>query len=80
MISARWRKPLATMSIDLAGLGAEDAGEVGGLVAGEGGGGGGPGVGDPAAAGHGFRCLCVSGLRDEGMVLASSETCCGGWW
>ena len=37
---------------DLAGLGAEDACEVNGLVAGEGSGGGGPGVGDPATAGH----------------------------
>ena len=36
--------------IDLAGLGAEDAGEVGGLIAGEGGGGGGPGIGDEAAS------------------------------
>ncbi len=42
---------------DLAGLGAEDAGEVESLISGEGSaswmsGGGGVGVGDPAAAGH----------------------------
>jgi hypothetical protein len=37
---------------DLAGLGAEDASEVGGLVAGECGSCGGPGIGDPAAARH----------------------------
>ena len=37
---------------DLAGLGAEDAGEVEGLVAGEGCGSWGAGVGDPAAASH----------------------------
>jgi hypothetical protein len=37
---------------DLAGLGAEDAGEVDGLVAGESGGGGSGDVGDPAAASH----------------------------
>ena len=56
--------------VDLAGLGAQNAAEVGGLVAGEGGGGGsggcggGPGVGDPAAAGHGsygFMGLLVRG-------------------
>ncbi len=41
--------------VDLAGFGAEDAGEVGGLIAGEGGGGGGPGVGDEAATGHAFE-------------------------
>ncbi len=39
----------------LAGFGAEDAGEVDGLVAGEGSGGGGPGVGDEAATGHAFE-------------------------
>src|ERR1700733_13769498 len=38
--------------VDLAGFGAEDAGEGSGLVAGEGCGGGGPTVGDPATAGH----------------------------
>jgi hypothetical protein len=38
--------------VDLAGSCAEDAGEVGGLVAGEGGGGGCPSVGDEAATGH----------------------------
>ena len=37
---------------DLAGFGAEDAGEMVGLVAGEGGGAIGPGIGDEAAAGH----------------------------
>jgi hypothetical protein len=37
---------------DLAGFGAEDAGEMNGLVASEGGGGGSGGVGDPAAASH----------------------------
>ena len=41
--------------VDLAGNGAEDSGEVGGLVAGEGCGGGGPGVGDEAATGHAFE-------------------------
>jgi len=38
--------------VGLAGSGAEDSGEVRGLVAGEGGGGGSPGVGDEAATGH----------------------------
>ena len=51
--------------VDLAGLSAKDAGEVGGLVAGEGGGGGGPGVGDPATAGH---CSSESG-DSESEVL-----------
>ncbi len=37
---------------DLAGLGAEDAGEMGGLISGERGSSCGPGVCDPAAAGH----------------------------
>ena len=53
---------------DLAGLGAEDAGEVCGLVAGEGGSGRRPVVGDPATAGHVFSSL-LSGLRDEGVVV-----------
>src|ERR1700685_1338966 len=63
--------------VDLAGLGAEDAGEVGGLIAGEGGGGRGPEVGDEAAAGHlllldDIRCYSsevvrlVSGRAPEG--------------
>ena len=47
--------------VDLAGSGAEDSGEVDGLVAGEGGGGGGGGVGDEAATGHGIS------LRDWGL-------------
>ena len=38
--------------VDLAGCGAEDSGEVGGLVASEGGGGGSGGVGYEAATGH----------------------------
>ncbi len=54
--------------VDLAGFGAEDAGEVGGLVAGEGGGGGGPGVGDQAAAGHALSL--VGGRGYSGSVLA----------
>jgi hypothetical protein len=41
--------------VDLTWFSAEDAGEMGGLVAGEGGGGGGPGVGDEAATGHAFE-------------------------
>jgi hypothetical protein len=41
--------------VDLAGSGAEDAGEMGSLVAGEGGCGWGPGVGDEAATGHAFE-------------------------
>ena len=41
--------------VDGAGLGSEDAGEMDGLVAGEGGSGGGPGVGDEAATGHAFE-------------------------
>ena len=41
--------------VDLAGGGAEHAGEVSGLITGEGGGGGGPGVGDEAATGHAFE-------------------------
>jgi hypothetical protein len=45
---------------DLAGFCAEDSGEVGGLIAGEGGGGGGPGIGDEAAAGHLLSGYCVS--------------------
>ena len=47
--------------VDLAGLGAEDAGEVEGLIAGEGGGGGGPGVGDEAAAGHDWSSCTLGG-------------------
>ncbi len=39
--------------VDLARGGAEDSGEMGGLIADEGGGGRGPGVGDEAATGHG---------------------------
>ena len=52
---------------DLAGFGTEDAGEVGGLISGEGSGGGGPGIGDPATASHGFG-FWPSGLRIEGVV------------
>jgi hypothetical protein len=47
---------------DLAGLGAEDAGEMGSLVSGEGGSGLGPGVGDPASSGHGL--IITDGRRD----------------
>src|ERR1700721_1947665 len=49
---------------DLAGFGAEDADEMGGLVASEGGGGVGPGVGDPAAAGHALVCANFRSHRD----------------
>ncbi len=38
--------------VDLAGFGAQDASQMGGLVSGEGCGGGGTGVGDPATASH----------------------------
>ena len=41
--------------VDLAGDRAEDASEMGGLVAGKGGGSVGPGVGDEAATGHAFE-------------------------
>lgn len=41
--------------VDLAWFGAEDSGEVRGLIAGEGGGGGSPSVGDEAATGHAFE-------------------------
>ena len=55
--------------IDLAGCGAEDSGEVGGLVAGEGGGGRGRGVGDEAATGHGVS------LRDwEWGLVGTSDS------
>ena len=43
--------------VDLPGGSAEDSGEVGSLVSGEGGGFRGPGVGDPAAAGHAYSLL-----------------------
>ena len=48
-----------------AGFGAEDADEVGGLIAGERGGRFIPGVGDPAAAGHGER-VQGTGCRVQG--------------
>jgi hypothetical protein len=41
--------------VNLAGFGAEDAGEMDGLIAREAGGGGGPGVSDEAATGHAFE-------------------------
>jgi hypothetical protein len=41
--------------VDLAWLGAQDAGEVSGLIASEAGTGGGRGVGDEAATGHAFE-------------------------
>jgi hypothetical protein len=46
--------------VDLAGFGAEDAGEMDGLIAGESGGGGGPGVSDEAATGHAFESRAKS--------------------
>ncbi len=58
--------------VDLAGCGAEDAGEVSGLVSGEGGGGGGPGVGDEAATGHGFEFSGRGGSAGGGCRV-------GGW-
>src|SRR5271154_5729378 len=54
--------------VDLTGGGAEDAGEVGGLIAGERCGGGGPGVGDEAATGHAFEFSL--GVRMAGWVIA----------
>ena len=48
--------------IDLAGLGAQDAGEVSGLIAGEACSGRGPGVGDEATTGHAFE------FRAESMM------------
>ena len=67
--------------VDLAWSGAEDSGEVGGLVAGEGGGGGGPGVGDEAATGHAFEFS----WRAKLPVMAASvdcgmTTCWVPWW
>ncbi len=52
--------------VDLTGLGAEDAGEMGGLIAGERGGGGGPGVGDEAATGHALSLVCGGGGGSRG--------------
>ena len=55
--------------VDLAGFGAEDAGEMSGLVAGEGRSGGGPGVGDEATTGHAFEFSGLGrflGLADWG--------------
>ncbi len=67
--------------VDLAGAGAEDAGEVGGLVAGEGGGGGGPAVGDEAAAGHlrGFRAGEGMGAQGWAGVPQVSTGAVEGW-
>ncbi len=68
--------------IDLAGLGAEDAAEVGGLIAGEGGSGGRPGVGDEAAAGHGrvVRCALARGGRQGWGGVLGIPTTSEGWW
>jgi hypothetical protein len=56
--------------VDLAGFGTEDAGEVDGLVAGEGCGGGGAGVGDPTTAGH-ASILLYSGSGGGALSRAS---------
>lgn len=63
--------------VDLAGFSAENASEVGGLVASEGCGGGGPGVGDPTAASHASILLYSFALfrgvgRDVGGGFAGS--------
>ena len=66
---------------DLAGGGAEDSGEMKGLVSGEGGGGGGPGVGDEAATGHALSLVCCGrcgagcgcGVRDDFAGAADED-------
>ncbi len=63
VISARVEEASGDYVVDLAGFGAEDAGKVDGLVAGEGGGGGGPGVGDPTSAGHGSTLKLCGEVR-----------------
>ena len=64
--------------VDLAGSGAEDPGEVGGLVAGEGGGGWGPGVGYETATGHGFSLweavLAMGNGNDKKSTFPSGMT------
>ncbi len=64
--------------VDLAGLGAEDAGEVVGLVAGERGRGGGPGVGDEAATGHAFEFSWWEGMMAQVWMRSWGRLRCRG--
>ena len=62
--------------VDLAGLRSEDAGEVMGLVAGEGGRGGGPCVGDEAATGHAFEFSWWEGMMVQVLMRSWERLRC----